>query len=191
LKLKVSADKKKLKRENLDRDQDLVGSEDYASPEMLSDQEHGTSVDLWALGVIAFVLFSGKTPFKGRSQEETFDNIKSGTIVNKEVLESLPSVTRDLIEKLLVLNPDNRLGASCFDDLIAHPFFEGIDFVMLPEIESPLNKSLSSMSLIDFSFSDCNKSRFSSDCSVNTYDSNGSTDKVLEFKLDGLMKPTL
>ena len=39
------------------------GTPDYFAPEMLARKGHTTSVDIWALGVLAFELLTGKAPF--------------------------------------------------------------------------------------------------------------------------------
>lgn len=43
----------------------LVGSEDYIPPEILKKEESGPSADLWSLGVIIYMMISGRSPFKG------------------------------------------------------------------------------------------------------------------------------
>ena len=66
----------------------------------------------------------------------TFENIVSGQY---EIPSSVPSRAKDLIEKLLVVEPSDRLGAGSFfgdkensmDALMNHPFFEGIHFPTL------------------------------------------------------------
>jgi serine/threonine protein kinase len=55
----------------------LVGTEDYISPEVLQDLEVTYACDLWSLGVIIFQMLSGYTPFKGKTPEETYTNIKT------------------------------------------------------------------------------------------------------------------
>jgi len=45
----------------------LVGTEDYISPEVLAEDESGPSSDLWSLGVILYLMLSGKSPFKAQS----------------------------------------------------------------------------------------------------------------------------
>ena len=54
----------------------LVGTEEYLAPETLSDMgELSYSCDYWSLGIILYQLLCGKTPFKGRSDLETYNNI--------------------------------------------------------------------------------------------------------------------
>lgn len=45
----------------------LVGSEDYIAPEILNEEQSGPPADLWSLGVIIYMMISGKSPFKGVS----------------------------------------------------------------------------------------------------------------------------
>jgi len=54
----------------------LVGTEEYLAPETLSDMgELSYSCDYWSLGIILYQLLCGKTPFKGRSDLDTYHNI--------------------------------------------------------------------------------------------------------------------
>jgi len=54
---------------------DIVGSEFYVSPEMLQKREYSFASDLWALGVIIFQMYTGQLPFKGKTQDKTFELI--------------------------------------------------------------------------------------------------------------------
>ena len=42
----------------------MVGTEDYISPEILEEKVSGPSADLWSLGVIVYMMFTGESPFK-------------------------------------------------------------------------------------------------------------------------------
>ena len=55
---------------------EVKGTPYYMSPETLR-RKHNYKCDIWSIGVITFILLSGKVPFKGEN-EELFDNIKSG-----------------------------------------------------------------------------------------------------------------
>lgn len=52
--------------------------------------------------------------------------------------EDCPELAKDLISKLLVKNPSERLGASKMEHLKQHPFFEGVDFSSIYSEDSPL-----------------------------------------------------
>ena len=82
------------------------------------ETKHSTySSDLWALGVMIFQMLSGKIPFKGKTQENTFEKIKSGVY---EMDKSIPPIAQNLIKQLLVLNPDKRLGSTFLNELMSH-----------------------------------------------------------------------
>lgn len=54
----------------------LVGTEEYLAPETLNDiGELSFSCDYWSLGIILYQFLCGSTPFKGRSDLETYHNI--------------------------------------------------------------------------------------------------------------------
>ena len=49
--------------------------------------------------------------------------------------ETIPAQAKDLISKLLIINPDKRLGANDINELILHPFFSDIDTDFKPEYQ--------------------------------------------------------
>lgn len=77
----------------------------------------------------------GKTPFKGHTEMQTFENIKT---VNYAMPLKVQNPAKDLIEKLLILDPEERLGAKDITDLKNHEFFEGLDFDNLRKMEVPI-----------------------------------------------------
>jgi 3-phosphoinositide dependent protein kinase-1 len=96
-------------------DEELVGTEEYISPEALENSNQGVSYasDLWSFGVIVWQIFAktNTTPFADASQEKTFQRIKQ---CSYSMPEDTPEVAQDLIRKLLLKDPAKRLGA---DDL--------------------------------------------------------------------------
>eukprot|EP01103_Thecamoeba_quadrilineata_P019774 TRINITY_DN816_c0_g1_i1.p1 TRINITY_DN816_c0_g1~~TRINITY_DN816_c0_g1_i1.p1 ORF type:complete len:355 (+),score=50.43 TRINITY_DN816_c0_g1_i1:30-1067(+) len=102
----------------------FVGTAEYVSPELLNDYPADYSSDLWALGCILFQLTSGRSPFKGETDYATFQLILSLTL---EYPEDFPADTRDLVDKLLVLDPTQRLGVASFEPIKKHKLF-GDDF---------------------------------------------------------------
>nr|XP_011734292.1 myotonin-protein kinase isoform X3 [Macaca nemestrina] len=113
-----------------------VGTPDYLSPEILQavgggpgTGSYGPECDWWALGVFAYEMFYGQTPFYADSTAETY-----GKIVHyKEHLslpladEGVPEEAQDLIQRLLC-PPETRLGRGGAGDFRTHPFFFGLDW---------------------------------------------------------------
>eukprot|EP00010_Vexillifera_abyssalis_P005503 CAMPEP_0201554656 /NCGR_PEP_ID=MMETSP0173_2-20130828/42982_1 /ASSEMBLY_ACC=CAM_ASM_000268 /TAXON_ID=218659 /ORGANISM="Vexillifera sp., Strain DIVA3 564/2" /LENGTH=445 /DNA_ID=CAMNT_0047966031 /DNA_START=29 /DNA_END=1362 /DNA_ORIENTATION=+ len=121
----------------LARSNSFVGTAEYVSPELLNEKSTCAASDLWALGVIIFQFITGRLAFHGPTQYVTFKNVASGEFEWPE--QPFPEHAKDLIEKLLVINPEERLGAGQggYDKLKAHPFFDGIDWENLPKVKPP------------------------------------------------------
>ncbi len=122
----ISANDAPIRAESLsqEEDEDLVGSESYVSPEMVDKKRYSFASDLWAFGIIVYQLYSHRVPFRGKNQDETFELIKKGEYTMDE---EIPEQAADLIRKLLVMAPEDRLGAKFMDDLNNHPLFKGLD----------------------------------------------------------------
>ncbi|ORX81789.1 Pkinase-domain-containing protein [Anaeromyces robustus] len=106
----------------------FVGTAEYVSPELLNDKATCKSSDFWALGCIIYQLLAGRPPFKGNNEYQTFQKIIK---MEYTLPDEIPDVAKDLIKKLLVENPDHRIGADTpegggYEALKSHPFFEGI-----------------------------------------------------------------
>ena len=128
----------------------FVGTLEYISPEVLEHKYNliGPSVDIWAFGVILYLFFAGKTPFKGKNDEETLNNIRnvnySFNIETKHEKKpiDIPKEAKDLIQKILIKDPTKRIGFGSKDykEIKEHPFFKGINFDNLFEEPIPINK---------------------------------------------------
>lgn len=55
--------------------QDVLGSPLYMAPEICTEDAYDDKVDVWSIGVIAFVLLTGRPPFKGGSKDQIFEEI--------------------------------------------------------------------------------------------------------------------
>ncbi|QIW97720.1 hypothetical protein AMS68_003238 [Peltaster fructicola] len=103
-----------------DRAVSFVGTAEYVSPELLRDKSACKASDLWAFGCIVFQLIAGRPPFKAANEYLTFQKILG---LEYTFPTGFPEDARDLVERLLVLDPAARLS---IEHIRNHPFFEGI-----------------------------------------------------------------
>eukprot|EP00891_Asterochloris_glomerata_P002182 jgi/Astpho2/2182/e_gw1.00040.212.1_t len=109
-----------------------VGTPDYLAPELLLGTGHGHEVDWWSLGAILYEFVTGVPPFNADTPEEIFDNILDRNLTwpadeDCEVSEEC----KDLVDKLLTLNPRERLGHRGAGEIKLHPWFHGLDWTTL------------------------------------------------------------
>ncbi|XP_053469437.1 serine/threonine-protein kinase DCLK3 [Ictalurus furcatus] len=93
----------------------VCGTPTYVAPEILAETGYGVAVDIWAMGVILFVLLSGFPPFRSpeRNQEELFHLIQKGEVhFLSPYWDHVSEEAKDLISALLEVNPTVRLTAS-------------------------------------------------------------------------------
>ncbi|XP_020087818.1 probable serine/threonine protein kinase IRE isoform X3 [Ananas comosus] len=128
--LPTAATQRAEKREQR-RKQSAVGTPDYLAPEILLGMPHGPTADWWAVGIILFELLVGIPPFNAEHPQRIFDNIMNRDISWPQVPEEMSCEAHDLIDKLLIENPLQRLGATGAGEVKAHPFFKDINWDML------------------------------------------------------------
>ncbi|CAO2821033.1 unnamed protein product [Amaranthus hypochondriacus] len=106
----------------------VVGTPDYLAPEILLGMGHGVTADWWSVGVILFELLVGIPPFNAEHPQKIFDNIMNHDIPWPKVPEEISFEAYDLINKLLIENPVQRLGATGASEVKKHPFFKNINW---------------------------------------------------------------
>jgi len=119
----------------------FVGTAQYVSPEILTNSGCSPALDLWALGCIIYQMVTGIPPFQGNSEYLIFQKIQS---LEYSFYEGFDLQARDMVEKLLVIDPSKRLGAGDnmgYPSIKRHPFFENIDFDRLHETTPPQIRS--------------------------------------------------
>ncbi|OWM73488.1 serine/threonine-protein kinase UCNL-like [Punica granatum] len=117
-----------------ERSNSFVGTEEYVAPEIVRGDGHEFAVDWWALGVLAYEMLYGTTPFKGKNRKETFRNV---LIKPPEFIGKRTPLT-DLIGRLLDKDPYRRLGyLRGAAEIKGHPFFNGVKWDLLTEVVRP------------------------------------------------------
>ena len=118
----------------------LVGTPEYISPEVLEHNYSliGPGVDIWAFGVMIYLFFTGTTPFNTEKESEILENIKNVKYSFDNT--DIPDDAKDLISKILVKDPKQRIGYNSKDysEIKNHPFFKGINFDELEYQTPPL-----------------------------------------------------
>lgn len=105
-----------------ERASSFVGTAEYVSPELLTDKNACKASDLWAFGCIIYQLLAGRPPFKAANEYLTFQKIVA---LEYEFPVGFPTVARDLVERLLVLEPARRLP---IEHIKNHEFFQGVNW---------------------------------------------------------------
>jgi len=109
----------------------FVGTPEYVSPEVVLGKDSGPASDLWALGCILYQFFVGTLPFTNKTEFLILDAISKGKYEFPQHID--PNVI-DLCQKLLVVDPNKRLGNGSinsplsYQSLKQHKFFKGIKF---------------------------------------------------------------
>ncbi|GMH12941.1 hypothetical protein Nepgr_014782 [Nepenthes gracilis] len=117
-----------------ERSNSFVGTEEYMSPEVIHGDGHEFAVDWWALGVLAYEMLHGKTPFLGNSRKETFRNV----LMKRPEFMGKRTALMDLIERLLEKDPTKRLGYyGGAVEIKEHEFFTGLRWSRLTEVLRP------------------------------------------------------
>ena len=97
------------------------GTPYYIAPEVLKGS-YTTQCDNWSMGVVLFIMLSGKPPFGGKTNKEIIDNVLKGTYsFSNPVWDQISDDAKDLIQKLLNKQADERLTA---EEAYAHPWIQ-------------------------------------------------------------------
>ncbi|KAG7296949.1 hypothetical protein JYU34_019855 [Plutella xylostella] len=89
-----------------------TGTAEFAAPEIVEREPVGFYTDMWAVGVLAYVLLSGLSPFAGNNDIETLKNVKAcDWEFDEEAFMHVSDDAKDFIRRLLVKNKEKRLTA--------------------------------------------------------------------------------
>ncbi|KAI5726324.1 hypothetical protein M8J76_000791 [Diaphorina citri] len=89
-----------------------TGTAEFAAPEIVEREPVGFYTDMWAVGVLAYVLLSGLSPFAGENDVETLKNVKAcDWEFDEEAFKNVSEEGKDFIRRLLLRNKEKRMTA--------------------------------------------------------------------------------
>ncbi|KAM4594985.1 serine/threonine-protein kinase DCLK2 isoform 2-T2 [Fundulus diaphanus] len=100
----------------------VCGTPTYVAPEIIAESGYGLKVDVWATGVITYILLCGFPPFRSENnqQEELFEQILLGQLdFPSPYWDNITHSAEDLIRKMLQVNAESRYTAK---DVLTHPW---------------------------------------------------------------------
>ncbi|XP_073985852.1 calcium/calmodulin-dependent protein kinase II isoform X11 [Rhodnius prolixus] len=98
----------------------FAGTPGYLSPEVLKKEPYGKPVDIWACGVILYILLVGYPPFWDEDQHRLYGQIKAGAYdYPSPEWDTVTPEAKNLINQMLTVNPSKRITAS---DALKHPW---------------------------------------------------------------------
>ncbi|KAJ8984778.1 hypothetical protein NQ317_003690 [Molorchus minor] len=118
---------------------------DYVAPEVLSYEPIGLSTDIWSVGVLAYVILSGFSPFGADDKQQTFLNIsKCSLSFEPEHFEDVSSAAIDFIKSALIVDPRTKSDKSSIIKLFLPQSYKTTNDprdarppVDIPQIEHP------------------------------------------------------
>jgi calcium/calmodulin-dependent protein kinase I len=107
----------------LPRSHSICGSDFYLAPEVIKQEEYGREIDIWAVGVIAYVLLSGALPFFHQVLHKLYRQIVERDVsFPEEAWRNVSKGALDFILRLLQVRADDRLTA---EQALGHPWLRG------------------------------------------------------------------
>ncbi|XP_041367707.1 calcium/calmodulin-dependent protein kinase type IV-like isoform X2 [Gigantopelta aegis] len=101
----------------------VCGTPGYCAPEVLLGKKYDKSVDLWSIGVIAYILLCGYEPFSAEDDREMYKNVIKGKYTFDEIYwDDISKNAKDLVKRLLTLDPKKRITAK---SALQHPWVKG------------------------------------------------------------------
>ncbi|ORY15002.1 serine threonine protein kinase-like protein [Clohesyomyces aquaticus] len=122
----------------------FVGTPDYLAPETISGSGQDEVSDWWSLGCILFECLYGYPPFHAETPDQVFENILARRIDwPEEDSEEISAEAKDLMNRLLSIDPVQRLGANSEDkfasggeEIRSHPWFADLNWDSLRDDEA-------------------------------------------------------
>jgi serine/threonine protein kinase len=116
----------------------FVGTPDYVAPEIITGRPHSFSVDYWSLGAMIYEFVVGTPPFHADDVHESHRRTLLAQLRFPDDCELSPELV-DIVRRLLVVRPQDRLGHASIEEILAHPWFRGAgetEAPFVPELQS-------------------------------------------------------
>uniref|UniRef100_A0A673MF92 non-specific serine/threonine protein kinase n=1 Tax=Sinocyclocheilus rhinocerous TaxID=307959 RepID=A0A673MF92_9TELE len=126
----------------------VCGTPTYVAPEIITESGYGLKVDIWAAGVITYILLCGFPPFcsENNLQEDLFDQILVGRLeFPSPFWDNITDSAKELIGHMLQVNVEARYTA---EDVLSHPWVtedSAMENNMKMEVAGKLKKHFNSV----------------------------------------------
>ena len=109
------------------------GSPGYMSPEAIFKEKHSYVSDFFSLGVVCYEMMMKKRPYIGKNRQEIKDKMSKEQVQRKpnQIPKGWSPQIADFINKLLMINPENRLGYRGISELKFHPWLRYFDWKLI------------------------------------------------------------
>ena len=109
------------------------GSPGYMSPEAIFKEKHSYVSDFFSLGVVCYEMMMKKRPYIGKNRQEIKDKMSKEQVQIKpnQIPKGWSPQIADFINKLLMINPENRLGYRGISELKFHPWLRYFDWKLI------------------------------------------------------------
>ncbi|XP_029043641.1 death-associated protein kinase 1-like isoform X5 [Osmia bicornis bicornis] len=98
----------------------LFGTPEFVAPEIVNYEPLSLGTDLWAVGVLTYILLSGASPFLGEDKQETYANVAACQYqFDNEYFSTVSEIAKDFIRSLLIKDPKERGTA---ESCLKHPW---------------------------------------------------------------------
>ncbi|EFN59416.1 hypothetical protein CHLNCDRAFT_137935 [Chlorella variabilis] len=129
------------------------GTIHYMAPEIVQHRRYSLAVDMWSLGVILFILLTGRMPFDGKNQEAIAEAIEAGRYcMDPQLWSGVSEDAKDLVRSLLQQDPQQRLTA---EQVLQHPWLSAeLDPMHSAELKTERGRELLALAALAYSEGD-------------------------------------
>jgi serine/threonine protein kinase len=102
---------------------EVLGSPLYMAPEIISNQVYNSKVDIWSIGVVAYILLSGRPPFRGNNKYEILESTKKPLSFEHPNWRKISQEAKNFVSSSLSTDPKKRPTAL---ELLEHPWMKSV-----------------------------------------------------------------